>query len=81
MGLLLTGELASATSAQRAFQVDDLFELESVGRYFGGPYAFSTDGKKLAFTRVRPKKGLANFRLEYPMGKRGGRRLDTGIGR
>ena len=42
--------------AQRAFSVDDLFELEGVGRYYGGPYAFSPDGRRLAITRLRPKR-------------------------
>lgn len=61
---------ASAVSAQqpgdqRLFRVDDLFELEGVGRYYGGPYAFSQDEQRLAFTRIRPKKTLANFKWEY----------------
>jgi len=47
---------AQSVVAQRPFTVDDLFELEGVGRYYGGPYAFSPDGQRLAITRVRPKK-------------------------
>lgn len=59
-------------SQQRPFEVNDLFELESVGQYFGGPYAFSSDGQELAFTRVRAKKTLANFKWEYLWGDAGG---------
>src|SRR5260221_671556 len=58
--------------SQRAFRVDDLFEMEDVGHYFGGPYSFSADGKKLAFTRIRPKKTLGNFKWEYLWGNAGG---------
>jgi len=57
---------------QRAFQVDDLFELEAVGMYYGGPYAFSADGQELAITRVRPKKTLANHKWEFLWGNAGG---------
>lgn len=57
---------------QRPFDVNDLFELEAIGRYLGGPYAFSSDGQKLAFTRVRPKKTLANYKLEFLWDNAGG---------
>lgn len=57
---------------QRPFEVNDLFEVESVGQYFGGPYAFSSDGQKLALTRVRAKKTLANYKWEYLWGNAGG---------
>jgi len=60
------------TNQRRPFEVNDLFELEDVGRYFGGPYAFSSDGQKLAFTRVRPKKTLANYKWEFLWGNAGG---------
>ena len=63
---------ADTTSEMRPFRVDDLFELEDVGRYFGGPYAFSADGLQLAMTRVRPKKQLANHKWEYLWGNAGG---------
>lgn len=46
--------------------------MESVGQYFGGPYAFSSDGQQLAFTRVRAKKTLANYKWEYLWGNAGG---------
>ena len=64
--------VTTATAAQRPFTVDDLFEIEDIGRYYGGPYAFSSDGKQLAFTRVRPKKSLANHKWEYLWGNAGG---------
>lgn len=63
---------ATATATQRPFTIDDLFEIEDIGRYYGGPYAFSPDGKQLAFTRVRPKKSLANHKWEYLWGNAGG---------
>lgn len=63
---------AAPTSSLRPFSVDDLFELEDIGHYYGGPYAFSEDGKKLAFTRVRSKKTLANHKWEYLWGNAGG---------
>ena len=63
---------AKPVPAQRAFRVNDLFEMEDVGHYFGGPYSFSADGQKLAFTRVRAKKTLGNFKWEYLWGNAGG---------
>src|SRR5712692_10249286 len=63
---------SSSTPNQRPFKVHDLFELEGVGRYFGGPYAFSADGKKLAITRVRPKRTLANHKWEFLWDNAGG---------
>lgn len=62
----------AAAQTQRPFTVDDLFELESIGRYYGGPYAWSADGRKLAFTRVRAKKTLGNHKWEYLWGNAGG---------
>lgn len=62
MALLWSSVLgAQQPGSQRHFRVDDLFELESTSRFYGGPYAFSADGQRLAFTRVRPKKTWANF--------------------
>lgn len=61
-----------ALAEPRPLQIDDMFELESIGRYYGGPYSFSPDGKSLAFTRVRPKKQLANHKWEYLWGNAGG---------
>src|SRR4029079_7881757 len=62
----------TAYSQQRPFQVSDLFEIEEMGWYYGGPYAFSTDGTKLAFTRIRAKKDLANHKWEYLWHNAGG---------
>lgn len=56
---------------QRRFTVDDLFELEDVGWYYGGPYAWTADGTCLAMTRVRAKKTLANHKWEYLWGNAG----------
>jgi dipeptidyl aminopeptidase/acylaminoacyl peptidase len=52
-------------------QVDDLFELEDIGRYYGGPYDFAPDGGALAFTRVRAKKSWTNHKWEYLWGSNG----------
>lgn len=53
---------AQGQATQRAFRVDDLFELEGVGRYYGGPYAFSPDGRRLTVTRTRPEKTRTDLR-------------------
>jgi dipeptidyl aminopeptidase/acylaminoacyl peptidase len=52
-------------------QVDDLFELEDIGKYYGGPYDFAPDGGALAFTRVRAKKSWTNHKWEYLWGSNG----------
>src|ERR1700678_3551523 len=70
--ILTTVTAAPGAATPRPFQIDDLFELEDVGRYYGGPYAFSADGQKLAFTRVRGKKSLTNHKWEYIWGNAGG---------
>src|ERR1700722_6376233 len=70
--VIAAGLLAQARAGQRPFEVDDLFNIEDVGRYFGGPYAFSADGGQLAFVRVRPKSTLANHKWEYLWGNAGG---------
>jgi len=62
---------ALAAEAARPFRLDDIFELEDVGRYYGGPWAFAPDGRALAFTRVRPKKTLTNHKWEYLWGNAG----------
>lgn len=63
---------AGSDSVQRPFMVDDLFELEDIGRYYGGPYAWSADGSQLAFTKVRAKKTLGNHMWRYLRGNAGG---------
>jgi dipeptidyl aminopeptidase/acylaminoacyl peptidase len=75
--LFLLGSLVGAIPAfgaetARPFRLDDIFELEDVGRYYGGPWAFSPDGQSLAFTRIRAKKTLANHKWEYLWGNSGG---------
>jgi dipeptidyl aminopeptidase/acylaminoacyl peptidase len=70
--VLWAGILQAQSGAQRPFQIDDLFEVEGVGRYYGGPYAFSADEQRLAYTRVRPKKTLANFKWEFLWDNAGG---------
>jgi dipeptidyl aminopeptidase/acylaminoacyl peptidase len=69
---LAVQDLAAAAKSNggRPFRVDDLFEIESLGRYYGGPYSFSNDGT-LAFTRVRPKRELTNHKWEYLWGNAG----------
>lgn len=62
----------SSPLKQRPFQVEDLFELEDIGHYFGGPWAFSPDSHMFAFTRVRAKKSLGNYKWEYLWANAGG---------
>ena len=62
----------AAQTPQRPLKIDDMFELEGVGKYYGGPYSFSPDGKSLALTRVRPKQQLQNHKLEYLWSNAGG---------
>ena len=61
---------SSNANAGRPFQIDDIFEIEGLGRYYGGPYSFSSEGT-LAFARVRPKRELANYKWEYLWGNAG----------
>lgn len=62
----------TAAEVRRNYEVNDIFKLESIGRYFGGPYAFSPNGESLAFTRVRPASTLVNHKWEYLWGNAGG---------
>ncbi len=75
-GMLLVASAArgqgAATEAARPLRIDDMFEMESLGQYYGGPWAFAPDGKALAFERVRAKKTLANHKWEYLWGNAGG---------
>ena len=61
---------AERSSESRPFRIDDLFETESLGRYYGGPFSFAKDGT-LAYTRVRPKRELTNHKWEYLWGNAG----------
>ncbi len=63
---------AAAVGAPRPLKIDDLFEIEGLGMYYGGPYAFSPDGRALAFTRKRAKKTLRNHKWEYLWGNAAG---------
>jgi dipeptidyl aminopeptidase/acylaminoacyl peptidase len=70
--LLWCGALSAEPSGnRRPFEVNDLFELEDLGQFYGGPYAYSADGRRLAYTRIRPKKTLANFTWEFLWGNAG----------
>ena len=75
VAVILLGALAASARAadapKRPFRLDDIFELEDVGRYYGGPWAFAPDGKALAFTRIRAKKTLTNHKWEYLWGNAG----------
>ncbi|HEY6246336.1 MAG TPA: prolyl oligopeptidase family serine peptidase [Pyrinomonadaceae bacterium] len=44
---------------KRKLQVDDVLNLYQIGRGFGGPIAFSPDGKQLAFVIQRPQLSAA----------------------
>lgn len=57
-----------ADNRSRALQLDDLFSLEGMGLYYGGPYAFSPDGESVAFVRVRPEKTAVDFSKQYLFG-------------
>lgn len=75
LALVLAAALACAGCPARAesrsprpLKIDDIFEIEGIGMYYGGPYAFSPDGRAVAFTRLRAKKTLKNFKWEYLWG-------------
>jgi dipeptidyl aminopeptidase/acylaminoacyl peptidase len=58
-------DAASAASARRRFTVDDLFQLESLVEHYGGPFAWSPDGRKLAAARLRPKATWTDYKLDF----------------
>lgn len=58
----------SADAHHRPFTLDDLFELEGIGRYYGGPFCFSPDGNALAFVRVRPQQLTKDFSMDFLWG-------------
>lgn len=60
--------LAGDAPQRRALNVNDLFEMEGIGHGYGGPFAFSPDGRSLAFTRLRPRKTLADHQMEFLIG-------------
>lgn len=63
---------ADNLSDERPIEVADLFELEQTGRYYGGPYAWSPDGRRLALTQVRSAHTIANHKWEFLWGNAGG---------
>jgi dipeptidyl aminopeptidase/acylaminoacyl peptidase len=64
-------ELAQESIRSQRFSVDDLFRIEKMGAYYGGPYAWSANGA-LAFTRVRPRETVANYEWGNLWGNEGG---------
>lgn len=56
---------APVISGKRPFTVDDLFQLESLVEQYGGPFAFSPDGGKLAIARIRPKATWTDYKLDF----------------
>jgi dipeptidyl aminopeptidase/acylaminoacyl peptidase len=66
--LFLAAVLAASgivRAAERGLAVDDIFQLEGSGTYYGGPVAVSPDGKTVAFTRTRPRATSRNFRIDF----------------
>ncbi|MDJ0571814.1 MAG: hypothetical protein QNJ53_22605 [Pleurocapsa sp. MO_192.B19] len=49
----------------KLLQVEDLFQLEQIGRYFGGAYSFSPDGKRLAYVVQRSKATTKNHKQDF----------------
>ncbi len=52
----------------KLLQVEDLFNLEQIGRYFGGGYSFSPDGKTLAYVVQRAKATTKNHKQDFLWG-------------
>jgi dipeptidyl aminopeptidase/acylaminoacyl peptidase len=55
-----TSHDAGIATRRRPLEVRDLFRLEDLGRYFGPAVTFSSDGRAIAFTRVRAVNTMAN---------------------
>lgn len=60
---LFIGISKLSAQKQRPLKVDDLFNIESMGVFYGGPYSFSNDGEKFAFTRTRGQKTSATYNM------------------
>jgi dipeptidyl aminopeptidase/acylaminoacyl peptidase len=50
----------------RTLAVDDLFRIEQIGRYYGGPFSFSPHGGTLAYVLQRPKE-TATLHIQRPL--------------
>jgi dipeptidyl aminopeptidase/acylaminoacyl peptidase len=50
----------------RTLEVDDLFRIEQIGRYYGGPFSFSPAGGTLAYVLQRPKE-TATLHTQRPL--------------
>lgn len=70
MGFGWAGDAAAGDGGRR-LEVDDIFRLESIGRYYGGPFSFSPADDALAFTRVRPASQRRNHKMEFLWGNAG----------
>jgi dipeptidyl aminopeptidase/acylaminoacyl peptidase len=66
-----SAELERESIRDQHFSVDDLFRIEKMGMFYGGPYSWSVNGA-LAFTRVRPRDTVANYKWDYLWGNEGG---------
>ncbi|WP_319421116.1 S9 family peptidase [Pleurocapsa sp. FMAR1] len=49
----------------RLLLIEDLFNLEQIGRYYGGAYSFSPDGKTLAYVVQRAKATTKNHKQDF----------------
>jgi acetyl esterase/lipase len=49
----------------KLLQIEDLFHLEQIGRYFGGAFSFSPDGKTLAYVVQRAKATTKNHKQDF----------------
>ncbi len=52
----------------RPLELDDLFGLEQIGIYFGGPYDLSPDGTRLAYVVQRPKATATTHKQDFLCG-------------
>ncbi|NJP22198.1 MAG: hypothetical protein HC763_27880 [Hydrococcus sp. CRU_1_1] len=52
----------------KLLQVENLFHLEQIGRYFGGGFSFSPDGKTLAYVVQRAKITTKNHKQDFLWG-------------
>ncbi len=49
----------------KTLQIEDIFNLEQIGRYFGGGLNFSPDGKTLAYVLQRAKATTKNHKQDF----------------